>query len=303
MSISLSDSEVRSQPNGASRGLGQAVHWAGEHKSLMAGAAILLLVVLAAILAPVLAPRDPIEQDLFNRLQPPSLSSEGETPFLLGTDGFGRDILSRILYATRISLVVVVAAIAVSGSTGILLGLIAGYYEGRLGTVIMRAVDMQMALPPILLAVTVIAVFGTSLPNLVIVLAISGWVTYTRIMYSETLSIKQMEYVMAARAVGASDLRIMLRHVLRNAFGALIVVATLQVGSLILFEAALSFLGLGVPPPTPSLGSMLSEGRNVLAVAAWLATFPGMTIVIMVLGINYLGSGLREILDPKLRIG
>ena len=148
-----------------------------------------------------------------------------------------------------------------------------------------------------------IAVFGTSLPNLVIVLAISGWVTYTRIMYSETLSIKQMEYVMAARAIGASNLRIMLRHILRNAFGALIVVATLQVGNLILFEAALSFLGLGVPPPTPSLGSMLSEGRNVLAVAAWLATFPGLTIVFMVLGINYIGSGLREILDPKLRIG
>jgi peptide/nickel transport system permease protein len=269
----------------------------------VAGAAILIVVVLAAILAPVLAPRDPIEQDLFNRLQPPSLSSEEGPPFIMGTDGFGRDIFSRILYGTRISFTVVIAAIAVSGSTGILLGLMAGYYEGRIGTVIMRAVDMQMALPPILLAVTVIAVFGTSLPNLVIVLAISGWVTYTRIMYSETLSIKQMEYVMAARAVGVSDLRIMLRHVLRNAFGALIVVATLQVGNLILFEAALSFLGLGVPPPTPSLGSMLSEGRNVLAVAAWLATFPGLTIVFMVLGINYLGSGLREILDPKLRIG
>ena len=287
----------------ATGGFAGALHWAGEHKSLVVGAAILLVVVLAAVFAPVLAPRDPIEQDLFNRLQPPSLSSEEGTPFLLGTDGFGRDIFSRILYATRISFTVVIAAIAVSGSTGILLGLMAGYYEGRVGTVIMRAVDMQMALPPILLAVTVIAVFGTSLPNLVIVLAISGWVTYTRIMYSETLSIKQMEYVTAARAVGASNLRIMLRHILRNAFGALIVVATLQVGNLILFEAALSFLGLGVPPPTPSLGSMLSEGRNVLAVAAWLATFPGMTIVFMVLGINYIGSGLREILDPKLRIG
>jgi peptide/nickel transport system permease protein len=289
--------------NGVGAGLRGAVHWAGAHKSLLAGAGILLVVVLAAILAPVLAPLDPIEQDLFNRLQPPSLFSQEDSPYLLGSDGFGRDIFSRILFATRISLAVVVSAIAVSGSTGILLGLIAGYYEGRVGMVIMRAVDMQMALPPILAAVTVIAVFGTSLPNLVIVLALSGWVTYTRIMYTETLSIKQMEYVMAARAVGASDLRIMLRHILRNAFGALIVVATLQVGSLILFEAALSFLGLGVPPPTPSLGSMLSEGRNVLAVAAWLATFPGLTIVFMVLGINYLGGGLREILDPKLRVG
>jgi len=285
------------------RGLTGAVHWVGEHKSLVAGAGILVVVVLVAVFAPILAPRDPIEQDLFNRLQRPSLSSEGDTPFLLGTDGFGRDIFSRILYATRVSFIVVISAIAVSGTAGILLGLVAGYYEAKVGTIIMRLADMQMALPPILLAVTVIAVFGTSLANLVIVLALSGWVTYTRITYSETLSIKQMEYVTAARAVGASDLRIMLRHILRNAFGALIVVATLQVGSLILFEAALSFLGLGVPPPTPSLGSMLSEGRNVLAVAPWLATFPGMTIVFMVLGINYLGSGLREILDPRLRIG
>lgn len=281
----------------------QAVRWGGEHKSLVAGTGILAVVVFAAVFAPVLAPMDPVKQDLYNRLRPPSILSGGDSPYLLGSDGFGRDVLSRILYATRVSLVVVAAAIAVSGSTGILLGLMAGYYEGRVGTVIMRAVDMQMALPPILAAVTVIAVFGTSLPNLVIVLALSGWVTYTRIMYSEALSIKQMEYVLAARAVGASDLRIMLRHILRNAFGALMVVATLEVGSLILFEAALSFLGLGVPPPTPSLGSMLSEGRNVLAVAAWLATLPGLTIVFMVLGVNYLSSGLREILDPKLRIG
>jgi peptide/nickel transport system permease protein len=303
MSDLQSDLEGRSRTKRVGAGVVGAVHWSGAHKSLLAGTGIILIVVLAAILAPVLAPMDPIEQDLFSRLRPPSLFGAEDSAYLLGSDGFGRDVFSRILFATRISLAVVVSAIAVSGSTGILLGLIAGYYEGRVGTVIMRAVDMQMALPPILAAVTVIAVFGTSLPNLVIVLALSGWVTYTRIMYSETLSIKQMEYVMAARAVGASDLRIMLRHILRNAFGALIVVATLQVGSLILFEAALSFLGLGVPPPTPSLGSMLSEGRNVLAVAAWLATFPGLTIVFMVLGINYLGSGLREMLDPKLRIG
>lgn len=282
--------------------LTETAHWSGVHKTLVAGAAILLVVLVAAVFAPVLAPMDPIEQDLLNRLQPPSWVSGGDSPYLLGSDGFGRDVFSRILFATRVSLVVVASAIVVSGSFGILLGLIAGYYEETVGTIIMRLVDMQMALPPILLAVTVIAIFGTSLPNLVAVLALSGWFTYARIVYGETRSIKQMEYVLAARAVGASDLRIMLRHILRNAFGAIIVVATLQVGGLILFEAALSFLGLGVPPPTPSLGSMLSEGRNVLAVAAWLATFPGVTIVFMVLGINYLGSGLREILDPKLRV-
>jgi peptide/nickel transport system permease protein len=275
--------------------------WAGSHKALLTGAGIILFVVAISALAPVLAPMDPIEQDLYGRLIPPSFMS-GDSTYVLGSDGFGRDILSRILFATRISFAVVISAVAVAGSTGILLGLVAGYYEGKTGTVIMRAVDMQMALPPILMAVTVIAVFGTSLPNLVFVLALSGWVTYTRIVYSETLSIKQMEYVLAARAVGASDLRIMTRHILRNAFGPIIVLATLQVGGMILFEAALSFLGLGVPPPTPSLGSMLSEGRNVLAVAPGLATFPGLTIVFMVLGINYLGSGLRELLDPKLRV-
>lgn len=300
--MGVSNRTRRARLNGIGSALVERVRWAGAHKALLVGAGILLLVVAAAVFAPVLAPMDPIEQDLFNRLVRPSLLSGDGSPYLLGSDGFGRDILSRILFATRVSLIVVVSALAFSSSAGIFLGLLAGYYEGRIGTVIMRGVDMQMALPPILLAITIIAVFGTGLPNLVFVLALSGWVTYARIVYTETLSIKQMEYVLAARAVGASDVRIMFRHILRNAFGSIIVMATLHVGGLILFEAALSFLGLGVPPPTPSLGSMLSEGRNVLAVAPWLATFPGMTIVFMVLGINYLGSGLREMLDPKLRV-
>ncbi len=300
--MAVSNRTRRARLNGIGSALVERVRWAGAHKALVVGAGILLLVVAAAVFAPVLAPMDPIEQDLFSRLVPPSLLGGDDSPYLLGSDGFGRDILSRILFATRVSLIVVVSAIAFSSSAGIFFGLMAGYYEGRIGTVIMRAVDMQMALPPILLAITIIAVFGTGLLNLVFVLALSGWVTYARIVYSETLSIKQMEYVLAARALGASDVRIMFRHILRNAFGAIIVLATLHVGGLILFEAALSFLGLGVPPPTPSLGSMLSEGRNVLAVAPWLATFPGMTIVFMVLGINYLGSGLREMLDPKLRV-
>lgn len=300
--MAVSNRTRRARLNGIGSALVERVRWAGAHKALLAGAGILLLVVAAAVFASVLAPMDPIEQDLFSRLVPPSLLSGDDSPYLLGSDGFGRDILSRILFATRVSLIVVVSAIAFSSSAGIFLGLMAGYYEGRIGTIIMRAVDMQMALPPILLAITIIAVFGTGLLNLVFVLALSGWVTYTRIVYTETLSIKQMEYVLAARALGASDVRIMFRHILRNAFGAIIVVATLHVGGLILFEAALSFLGLGIPPPTPSLGSMLSEGRNVLAVAPWLATSPGMTIVFMVLGINYLGSGLREMLDPKLRV-
>lgn len=274
-----------------------------RHTALVVGAAIVSSVVTGALFAPFLAPLDPMHQELADRLEPPCWLSRDDGCYILGSDGFGRDVLSRILFGMRTSLTVVIVAIAVSGFSGTVLGLIAGYYEGMAGTIVMRIVDMQLAMPSVLLAVTVIGIFGTSLPNLVIVLALSGWVTYARIIYGETRSIKQMEYVIAARSLGASDVRIIRSHILRNVFGAIVVVATLQVGWLILFEAGLSFLGLGVPPPTPSLGSMLSEGRNVLAVASWLATFPGLAIVLTVLGINLLGNGLRELLDPKLRLG
>lgn len=276
--------------------------WSARRRTLVIGAIILLLVLMGAVSAPFLAPMDPIAQDLPNRLKPPSWLSNGEGRYILGSDGFGRDVFSRILFASRVSLIVVLTAIAIAGFFGTLLGLVAGYYEGMPGMIIMRIVDAQLAIPPILLALVVVAIFGASLPNLIIVLAITGWVTYTRIAYGEALSIKHMEYVLAARSLGASDLRIMSRHILRNAFGAIIVVATLQVGRLILFEAALSFLGLGVPPPTPSFGSMMSEGQSVLPVASWLSTFPGIAIVVTVLGVNFLGNGLRDLLDPRLRV-
>jgi peptide/nickel transport system permease protein len=280
-----------------------AVRWAFAHGTLLIGALIVLIVAGAAVLAPLIAPMDPIVQDLPSRLEPPSWAANGETRYILGSDGFGRDVLSRILFGARVSLTVAGAGIALSGLLGTVLGLVAGYYEGAVGTVIMRLADAQLAFPPILLAVVVVAVLGTSFVNLILVLAISAWVTYARVVYGQVLSIKNTEYVLAARSIGASDYRIMSTHILRNSFGALIVLATLQVGRMILFEAALSFLGMGVPVPAPSWGSMLSEGRNVLAVAPWLATFPGLAIVITVLGINLLGDGLRAVLDPKLRIG
>lgn len=301
MSITISEYDDSPWQDRDSTALRRGLRWAGANKAFLVGLGLLLPMLLMAVFAPTVAPMDPLDQNIIDRMQPPALFSAEDSPYLLGSDGFGRDVLSRILYGMRISFSVVIMAIIISGSVGIFLGLVAGYSEGVLETVIMRVVDMQLALPPILLAAAVTVVFGANLVNLVIVLAISGWVTYARIMYSETLSIKEREYVMAARALGASDLRVIRKHILSNAIGPLVVVATLQVGSLILFEAALSFLGLGVPPPTPSLGSMMSEGRNVLAVAPWLATFPGLTIVFAVLGINYLGNGLREILDPKLR--
>ncbi len=281
--------------------LARAGRWVGRERVFATGAVIVGLVTICTLLAPIIAPMDPLDQDLAHRLQPPSWPRTGEGPYILGSDGFGRDILSWILYGGRISMAVAASSIAVSGSCGILLGLIAGYYEGRLGTVIMRLVDMQMALPPILLAVTVIAIFGNSLSNLIIVLAISSWFTYTRVLYGQVRSLKQMQYVLAAIALGASNIRIILRHILPNSIGVIVVMATLQVGRLILFEAGLSFLGMGVPPPTPSWGSMLAEGRNVLAVASWLAAFPGLAVVFTVLGINFLGNGLREVLDPRLR--
>lgn len=283
--------------------MNQVGRWISRHKTLVTGAAILMLVFGGAIFAPLLAPMDPITQDLLNRLQPPSWLSNDGSRYLFGSDGFGRDIFSRMLFASRVSLAVVLTAIVIAGSVGTVLGLVAGYYEGMPGVIIMRAVDAQLTIPPILLALVVVALFGANLPNLIIVLAVSGWVTYTRIVYSEALSIKHMEYVLAAKSLGASDLRVMTRHILRNAFGAIIVVATLQVGRLILFEAGLSFLGLGVPPPTPSFGSMLSEGQSVLPIAAWVSTFPGLAVVVMVLGVNFLGNGLRDLLDPRLRVG
>jgi peptide/nickel transport system permease protein len=284
-------------------GLVLALQWILRHVAPLLGALIVLAVAAGAVLAPRIAPMDPITQDLASRLEPPSWLAQGQSRYVLGSDGFGRDILSRILFGGRVSLAVVVAGIIVSGFFGTVLGLMAGYYEGPLAMVVMRLADTQLAFPPILLAVVVVAIFGTSLVNLIIILAISAWVTYARIVYGLVLSVKHMEYVLAARSIGASDFRIMSTHILRNSFGALIVVATLQVGRMILFEAGLSFLGMGVPVPAPSWGSMLSEGRNVLAVAPWLATFPGLAIVVTVLGINLLGDGLRELLDPKLRIG
>jgi peptide/nickel transport system permease protein len=273
-----------------------------QYFRLWVGAIIVALVIIAGVLAPAIAPRDPITQDLLNRLKPPSWLSQGQSPFLLGSDGLGRDIFSRILFGIRVSLIVASSAILVSGVCGTLLGLIAGYYEGIIGAIIMRLVDMQLAFPPILLAVTVVGIFGTSYFNLILVLVVSGWVTYTRIVYGRVRAVKQMQYVLAARAVGSPNPRIISRHILPNTIGVIIVIATLQVGQMILFEAALSFLGMGVPPPEPSLGSMLSEGRNVLEVASWLATFPGLAILLTVLGVNFLGDGLREILDPRLKI-
>jgi peptide/nickel transport system permease protein len=260
------------------------------------GAAILLLVALAAVLAPVLAPYDPAAVNVVDRLKPPLTDGH-----LLGTDALGQDVLSRVIYGARISLVVGFAAVAISGLIGVALGLVAGFYGKLADDVIMRLADIQLAFPTIILYVAVMAVLGPGLLKLIAVIGVVGWVQYARIERGMVLSTKELDYVDAARALGVPDRRILLRHILPNTLGPIIVVASFGLATTIITEASLSFLGLGVPPSVPSWGSMLSDGRDYLRNGWWVATFPGIAITLTVLAINLLGDWLRDELDPLLR--
>lgn len=259
------------------------------------GGIIVLAFILVAVLAPVLAPYDPFRQSVQNRLQPPS------SEHVLGTDELGRDILSRIIHGTRVSLLVAAMAVVVSLVAGVVLGAIAGYYGGVLDNLIMRVVDLFLALPAIILAIALVAVLGSSLWNVVIALGATGWVQYARIVRGQILSLKEHDHVVAARAMGARTGRIILQHMLPNTASAIIVVATLSLATMIVAEASLSFLGLGVPPPEPTWGGMLDTGRRFLRTAFHISVFPGLAIMITVLGINLLGDALRDVLDPTLR--
>jgi peptide/nickel transport system permease protein len=273
-----------------------------------AGVAVGSLIVLgtvaaAALFAPVLSPADPIKNDLLERLTPPMWSAGGSAAHPLGTDTLGRDVLSRLLYGARVSLVVGFVTVIVSGAAGVLLGVLGGFYGGWLDDVLMRAGDVQLAFPVLLLGVAMLSVLGPGLGNLVLVLALSGWITYARIVRGETLSLRQREFVEAARALGALDGRLIWRHVLPNVWAPIAVVATFSVARTIIAEASLSFLGLGVPAPTPSWGAMLDEGRNYITTGWWLALFPGVAILVLVLAINLCGDWLRDALDPRLEKG
>jgi peptide/nickel transport system permease protein len=259
------------------------------------GLAIVLVALLAAAVGPVLTPYDPASQELSRRLERPSVSH----PF--GLDELGRDILSRLLAGARISLLVGIAVVSVSSVVGMLLGSIAGYFGGLADDLISRVVDVLMAFPGILLAIALVAVLGPSLTNVVIALSVIGWVGYARLVRSQALRARELEFVQAARALGAGAPRIVLRHVLPTAFPAVVVQATLGMAGAIIAEAALSFLGLGVQPPTPSWGTMLSYGRSHLLDAPHLTIFPGLAIAVLVLGFNFLGDGLRDALDPTIR--
>jgi len=273
-----------------------------RRRTALFGLLVVLGVILAALLAPLVAPFDPLEQDIGQRLREPGWQDAQGRVHPLGTDHLGRDILSRIVYGSRIALLVGLAAVLISGILGMVIGLVAGYFGGRVDDFLMRLADVQLAFPFILLAIAVIGVLGPSLRNIIIVIGVSSWVVYARVVRGEVLSIREREFVQAAIALGSRDGRILLRHVLPNAFTPWLVVATLDMARVIVVESALSFLGLGVQPPTPTWGGMLADGRVYLSTAWWLATFPGLAILVTVLGINLLGDGLRDTLDPRLNV-
>lgn len=266
----------------------------------LVGAVIVAAVVFVAIFAPVLAPHDPNLKDARLRLKPPTWEQGGVPGYWLGTDTLGRDILSRIIHGARVSVSVGVAAVAIAGAIGVTLGLVSGYYGGFIDTVLMRCADAFLAIPSLLLAILAIGVLGPGVNTLIIVLGVTRWVTYGRVVRGETLAVKQRDFVQAAGALGQSHLWIVARHILPNVAGSIVVVGTLNVANVILAEASLSFLGVGVPPTIPTWGGMLSEGRNYLATAWWLSTFPGIAISVTVLGMIFLGDWLRDVLDPRL---
>ncbi len=267
-----------------------------RNRQASAGGLLILLMLLAAILAPLLAPWDPLAQQLSRRLEPP-----GSPIYLLGSDPNGRDILSRLLFGARVSLSVGFLSMLLAGVVGVVLGLVSGYFGGSLDDLIMRLADVQLAFPVILLAITIVSVVGRNVATIVLVLGLTGWVVYARTVRSSVLSLRERDFVLAARCLGAGHHRILLRHILPNTAAPILVVATVQIATMIVLESGLSFFGLGIQPPTPTWGGMLAEGRDYLSNAWWVSTIPGLAIMLTVLGINLLGDGLRDVLDPQLK--
>lgn len=266
--------------------------------SAVFGAVVMCILVIAAVGAPLLAPHDPALTDLRARNTPPSWEAGGSARHLLGTDPVGRDILSRIIYGARVSLSISLVVTLLAATLGVCLGLLAGYYGGWLDQVLMRIADLFLAFPFILLAITIIAVLGAGVINLIAVFVVAGWVSYARLVRGLVLSVKQSQYVEAVRVAGARDSRVLVRHILPNVIAPVIVLATLQIGGVVLAESSLSFLGLGVNPSIPTWGTMINEGRLYVYNAWWVITFPGLAILLAVLGINMFGDWLRDVLDP-----
>jgi len=264
-----------------------------NNRGAMAGLAIIVLLTGAAFFAPQISPFNPNAVAIHLRFQPPSADH------IFGTDNLGRDVFSRAIFATRISLLVGVVSVAISGVFGGLLGLLAGYAGGMLDNLIMRLTDIQLSFPPLLVAVAVAAVLGQGLTNVIIILTITQWAQYARLGRGSALKIRNLEYVQAAHAFGSTRARVLFQHVLPNALSPMVIMATLQLALVILTEASLSFLGLGVPPEVVTFGSMIAASRDYLGIAWWFGVFPGVGLMLLVLGFNFLGDGLNDLLDPK----
>jgi ABC-type dipeptide/oligopeptide/nickel transport system permease subunit len=270
-------------------------------KFFVAGGVIIITLLILSIISPYIIVHDPMKADLGNRLLQPEWFRYGWSGHVLGTDPLGQDILTRLLIGSRISFTVAFVAVGASAVIGVLLGIIAGYYGGIIDTIIMRFGDVQLSIPSMMLAVAVVAVLGNNLNNLILVLIITSWVQYARVIRTNVLITKNMEFILASKALGASDIWIMFMQIFPNIVTPLLILIGQQLGFMILMEAGLSFLGLGVPPPIPSWGSMISDGRGYITVAPWVVICPGMVLMITVLGFNFLADGLRDALDPKMR--
>jgi len=268
----------------------------------LAAAGVLLLVVASAALAPGISPHDPLVVNIRHRLAPPAWMEGGSTQHLLGTDQVGRDLLSRMIFGGRVSLVVGVTAVLISATIGVLLGLGAGYFGGNSDWLIMTFVNVMLTFPFVLLALAVIAVLGPSLVNMIIVLGVAGWPIYARVVRAETLAMREREFVLAGRALGMSHVRLVFRQIIPNLVSVIVVIATLQVAQVIILESFLSFLGLGIQPPTPAWGNMLREGRVYMLNSWWIAAFPGLAIFVTTLAINLMGNALRDWLDPHMKL-
>ncbi len=264
------------------------------------GLVIILLFVACALVPDLFSPHDPYAQSLIRRLKPPSFLDRGVEGYLLGTDHLGRDTLSRIIHGARTTLLVSLFAVVVSAAVGIWAGLAAGFFGGKTDAVILRLIDMQLAFPVVLLVIAIVAVVGPSLTNLIVLMGLSAWPRFARIVRGSVLSVRGLEYIEAARSIGAGKLRIMLRHILPNILSAIIVYASFELARMILLEATLSFLGLGVQPPTPTWGGMINDGKNYLSISWAVSLFPGVAIALIILAFNLLGDELRDALDPQL---
>ena len=291
--------ETISAPRAADSIFRQNLRNFAGNRLAVGSAAVVVLFVLMAVFAPWVAPHDPNETDLFRRLQPPGWLPGGEWSYFLGCDALGRDILSRIIYGTRVSIFIGAAVILVATTVGILAGLAAGYLRGCVVVVIPRVVDILLGFPYLIFAIGLMAMMGPGLINIILALAYKEWVIPCRVVRGETLATRELEYVEAARALGASRWHIMMREILPNILSPVIVVSTIRMAHVIILEASLSFLGLGVQPPTASWGSMVSDGRAFMLEAWWVSTFPGLAILLLVLAINVASQGLRDAFDPR----